>query len=85
MRERIARQQARTAEKAEVKVLAAQARETIMLDLIMPNGKQMRYCTGQEMSGFSAAYQAIATMVGPNCLVGEILVEAQICELLCSA
>jgi hypothetical protein len=57
----------------------------VLLDSMMPNGKQMRFCTGSEMTGFSAAYQAIAAKVGPNCLVGEILVEAQVRELLCSA
>jgi hypothetical protein len=81
-KERAAR---RVSERKTVQAIATKLRQTVLLDSLMPNGKPMRYCTGQEMSGFSAAYQAIATMVGPDCLVGEILVESQIRELLGSA
>jgi hypothetical protein len=50
-------------------------RETVLLDLIMPNGVAMRYCSGTQMACFGTAYQAIAAKVG-SALVGEVLLEA---------
>jgi hypothetical protein len=64
-----------------VKAAAAKARQTILLDLVMPNGKAMRFCTGDEMAKFGTAYSIIAERVG-SVLVGEILVESEVRGLL---
>ena len=81
VRERLARQAAHAAEKVEVKALAARARETILLDLMMPNGVAMRFCTGTQMAGFGTAYEKIAERAG-TAMVGEVLVEAEVKALL---
>jgi hypothetical protein len=62
-----------------VKVAAAKVKETVLLDLIMPNGVAMRFCTGTQMAGYGKAYEAIAAMVG------EVMVEAEIKALLQAA
>lgn len=46
-------------------------------DLVMPNQKPMRLCSGGEMAGFGAAYQRIADKVGADCLVGEVLTNTE--------
>jgi len=64
---------------------ATKLKETVLLDLIMPNGQAMRYCTGGEMVGFGKAYQAIAVKVGAENLVGEVLIESEVKALLQAA
>ena len=49
-----------------------------MLDLPMPNGKEMRACTGAEMAKFGNRYQKIAERVGKNKFVGHVLTEDQV-------
>jgi hypothetical protein len=63
------------------RVAAAKLKEQVLLDLIMPNGVAMRYCTGTQMGSFGRAYQAIAIQAGES-LVGEVLLEAEVAELL---
>jgi hypothetical protein len=77
-RQRVARQEV---ERQVVKAAAAKVRGQVLLDLVMPNGVAMRYCSGKQMSSFGGAYQAIGEKVG-DAMVGEILVEHQVRELL---
>jgi hypothetical protein len=65
----------------EVKATVTKARRTILLDMPMPNGKPMRFCTGDEMASFGTAYAKKGEPVG-DAMVGEILVEVQVRELL---
>lgn len=44
-----------------------------LLDLIMPNGKQLRECTGAQCSKFGGFYARIGEKVGPNRIVGKVL------------
>src|SRR5438552_2616197 len=55
-RQRVANQEA---EKQVVKAVAAKVKETLLLDLVMPNGIAMRFCTGRQMLGFGHTYQAV--------------------------
>lgn len=72
-----------------IPVLAAQREELtskveaikeqiMLLNLEMPNGKRMRWCTGAEMEKFGARYQQIAKKVGKTKTVGEVLSEEQV-------
>jgi hypothetical protein len=58
-------------------------KETLLLDLVMPNGTTMRYCTGTQMAGFGMAYAKIAEKAG-DAMVGEVMVEAEVKALLCA-
>lgn len=56
--------------------------QLIILDLVMPNGKTMRDCTGTEMAKFGNRYHRIAERVGKAKTVGSILNEDQVQEIL---
>ena len=73
----------RVADQAEAKAIAAKARQTILLDLTMPNGVAMRFCSGTQMAGFGTAYEKIAERAG-TAMVGEVMVEAEVNALLCA-
>jgi hypothetical protein len=53
----------------------------ILLNLEMPNGKRMRYCTGTELASFGKGYQRIARKVGSK-MVGSVLDEKQVRALM---
>jgi hypothetical protein len=78
------RTERRVAEKSAVKAVVAKLKETVLLDLVMPNGVAMRYCTGEQMSGFGSAYSQIAERVGPA-LVGKLMIESEVRALLQAA
>jgi hypothetical protein len=84
--ERVARQSARTAEKAVVQALAAKARQQIMLDtmvtLLSGETKALRFCFGHELASLGNAYSRLAAQVPGDVMAGEVLVEDQIAELL---
>lgn len=56
--------------------------QIVMLDLTMPNGKAMRECTGAEMAKFGDRYQKIADRVGRSGVVGEVLNEEQVRDII---
>ena len=70
-------------EKAAVTAVAARVKELVLLDLMMPNGVAMRFCSGTQMAGFGTAYEKIAERAG-TAMVGEVLVEAEVKALLCA-
>ena len=72
------------AEKAAVRQVAEKVRTVVLLDLLMPNGTAMRYCSGTQMAGFGKAYEKIAERAG-EALVGEVLLEKDVRELLRAA
>jgi hypothetical protein len=84
--ERVARQSARAVEKTAVQALAAKARQQIVLDTMVTlatgEQKQLRYCLGSEIGQLGAAFGRIAERVGLTNMVGEVLVEAEVAELL---
>jgi hypothetical protein len=49
--------------------------EKITLDLLMPNGKPLRDCTGDDCAHFGGWYRRLATRVGPLQTVGGVLSE----------
>jgi hypothetical protein len=59
----------------EIKTLA-------LLDLVQPNGKKLRDCTGADVRAFEAQmpswFKAIAAKVKPEEIVGEVLSEAEV-------
>jgi hypothetical protein len=63
---------------AQARAIAAR----ITLDLMMPNGKRLRYCSGAEVGAFGVAFGKIAERVGPDKIVGAVLCEQEIRELL---
>ncbi len=56
---------------------AAVAAQVLLLNLIMPNGRRMRDCSGVEMGKFGKAYERVAEKVG-QALVGDVLSEADL-------
>jgi len=60
-----------------IKEVAEKIRQTVLLDLIMPNGKKLRDCTGTECGEFSSAYARLKDKVGRR-IVGKVLSEKEI-------
>ena len=56
--------------------------QIMLLNLEMPNGKRMRWCTGAEMVRFGGAYTRIGKRVGSTKIVGSELSEAQVRALM---
>lgn len=52
--------------------------QIMLLNLEMPNGKRMRWCTGAEMKKFGGAYVRIGEKVGRSKTVGQVLSEDQV-------
>lgn len=75
----------RTSEqKAQTERVVSNAVEAVklsILNLIMPNGKPARDCTGTEMGRFGAGYSLIAKRVGTK-IVGKVLSESEIRKLM---
>jgi hypothetical protein len=73
----------RRAEIAEQVAATAESikQQLLLLNLEMPNGKRMRYCTGREMGNFGEAYRRIAKRVGTK-LVGAVLDETGVRKLM---
>lgn len=56
--------------------------QIIILNLEMPNGQRMRYCTGAQMEKFGGAFGRIGKKVGKTKRVGEVLSEKQVKEIM---
>jgi hypothetical protein len=82
-RERIAR---KAVERQEVQAIAAKVKEQVVLDMTITliNGEQkkLRFTTGSELAKLGSAYSRLAERVGADCLVGEVLTEAEAAALL---
>ena len=75
------------AEETEAKVKASveAIKARVLLDLVQPNGKMLRDCTGAEVRELEAQmpawFKAIATKVKPKEIVGAVLSEADVRNL----
>lgn len=53
-----------------------------MLNLVMPNGKPLRDCTGAECVAFGSYFTKIGQAVGPRRVVGKVLTADDLTRLL---
>jgi len=67
---------------AHAKTVKGIQEQLLLLNLEMPNGKRMRFCTGEEMTKFGTAYQRIAKKVGKTKMVGQVLGEKEVRALM---
>jgi hypothetical protein len=68
----------KAAEKAAIDKAAKEAaKQIVLLNQVMPNGKLMRHCTGAEMEQFGDAYKAIAHAVSLGLGVTETITPVQ--------
>jgi len=58
--------------------LVAQIKGRVLLKLKMPNGKELRNCTGDECNHFGGWFKRIAARIGPDNRVGDVLSEAEV-------
>ena len=56
--------------------------QIMMLNMEMPNGKRMRWCTGSEMTKFGGAFTKIGKRVGASKMVGSVLDEKQVRQII---
>lgn len=54
----------------------------VLLDLLMPNGKPLRNCTGAEAATFGNRFKVVADRVGKTKLVGAVLNEADLQKIM---
>jgi hypothetical protein len=80
-RERIAR---KDAEKAAVAVAVEQVKAIAVLDLIMPNGQRLLFCTGSDVAQWGAGFAKLAERVPSDAYVGECVTESDAAALLCA-
>lgn len=71
--------------KARVERAVEAIKATVLLDLVQPNGKMLRDCTGAEVRDLAtqmpAWFKAIAARVKPNEIVGAVLNEDDVRKL----
>lgn len=67
--------------KGKVKARIQQEAKIILLDMVLPNGKPLRDCTGKECAKAGGWLTKVAGKVKPNELVGAVLSEAQVRKL----
>jgi hypothetical protein len=70
---------------ATVEASVKMVRAVVLLDLIMPNGKSLRACSGGECAGFEGWFKRITAKVGPKQIVGEVLDEAAVQKIYATA
>lgn len=70
-----------TAQEKEAKIQAA-IEQIMLLNMEMPNGKRMRYCTREEMAGFNKGYERMVKKMKPGQMVGQAFNEDQVKEIL---
>ena len=63
---------------AHAKRVARIKSNIVLLSMMMPNGKKLRDCSGEECSHFGGWYRRIASDIGPTKLVGDVLSEQQV-------
>jgi hypothetical protein len=65
----------RAQEAAEHARMVSRIKVKVLLNILTPNGKKLRACTGEECQHFGGWYQRIAEKIGPTQLVGDVLKE----------
>ena len=82
-RQKRAQPEAKAKVEAEAKSMVQTIKDQIIvLNLEMPNGQRMRYCTGAQMEKFGGAYSRIGKKVGKTKRVGEVMNEKQVKDML---
>ena len=81
--ERTAKKKARVNQTTVKQTLVGKLRDEALklLDLVMPNGKTLRQCTGQDCRRFGGWATRIAKHVPAKKMVGDVLSEAQVSKL----
>lgn len=64
-----------------VKEIGEKIRQTVLLDLVMPNDKKLRDCTGTECGKFSSAFAKLKDKVGRR-VVGKVLTESEVRKII---
>lgn len=64
--------------KSEIK---ARAVNMVFLDLVLPNGKPLRDCTGKDCAKAGGLFAKIANKIKPNEIVGKVLSETEVRKL----
>ena len=75
----------RIVSKQEITAAAERLSNVVLLDLIMPNGKALRDCTGRECRQAGGWLTKIADRVGDRGVVGATLDEQQIAVIFASS
>ena len=66
---------------AGVEKIKEQIKTIVLLELILPNGKALRDCTGKECAEAGGLFAKIASKVKPTEIVGVVLSEAEVRKL----
>lgn len=61
--------------------LKVRIRAVVMLDLVMPNGKMLRHCTGAEMAKFGGMFTEVSRHLKPTQVVDKHLNERDLQEI----
>lgn len=67
---------------SQAKTVEAIKDQIVILNLVMPNGKMMRDCTGAEMTMFGGSFVKVGKKVGSAKTVGSVLDEKQIRQFM---
>lgn len=62
----------------EIALAAEKLKTIVLLDLIQPNGKKLRDCTGEECRQAGGWLTAVGDRIGPDGIVGKQLSEAEV-------
>jgi hypothetical protein len=83
--DRAERQAARSKAASDVKAAIEDHIKIALLDMMMPNGKPLRQCTGLECARFSSKIGAwllrISKQIKPTDIVGDVMTEKQLRQL----
>jgi hypothetical protein len=64
-----------------LKKMIAEIQPFIWLEMLMPNGKKLRYCTGAELRKFGGVFIAFADELGPTEVVDKHLNNEALCNI----
>lgn len=83
--ERLSSQEAQQRKKRAVtqvtRIIKARAEKMVLLEMVMPNGKPLGECTGQDCAIVGGWLSKIATKIKPHEIVGEKLSEMEVRRL----
>jgi hypothetical protein len=71
----VARQEHRAEQQAQIEKIKDQI---MLLNLEMPNGKRLRYCTREDLAGFNKGYDRLVKKMKPLQMVGQAFNEDQV-------
>ncbi len=69
-------------EREQVRAIAKQIKIAVVLDMVTPLGKRLRFLTGREVAACGDAFARIAQHVPDDSFVGEVLIESTARRLL---